>query len=115
MRLLHVIHTLASEGGGSTTAVTGMCDALSARGHDVTVFSIDDGRALPEMLGRRWKLQLFRAEFPPLGASFQMWRALTKVRSYDLVHVHQLYRAPQAMAAYYARCYGVPYCVQPHG
>jgi glycosyltransferase involved in cell wall biosynthesis len=44
-----------------------------------------------------------------------MARALRKVGSFDLVHIHTLYRFPQAAAAHYCRRFGVPYCVQLHG
>lgn len=32
-----------------------------------------------------------------------------------LVHIHSLYQFPCTAAAYYSRCFNVPYLVQPHG
>src|SRR5829696_7090692 len=37
------------------------------------------------------------------------------VKEFNLVHIHGLYRFPQAVAAHYARRHDVPYIVQPHG
>jgi glycosyltransferase involved in cell wall biosynthesis len=37
------------------------------------------------------------------------------VTAFDLVHIHALYRFPQAVAAHYCRKFAVPYCLQPHG
>ena len=45
-----------------------------------------------------------------------MARALRRhAKEFDLIHIHGVYRFPQAIAAYYARRNGIPYIVSPHG
>lgn len=39
----------------------------------------------------------------------------TEIMSFDIVHIHGLYRFPVTFAAYWARRAGVPYVIMPHG
>jgi glycosyltransferase involved in cell wall biosynthesis len=121
MRILHVITRLDKTDGGSVTAATNMCEALAARGHEVALYATDHADSAADVVGQaagkdfRYHRRLFRAEFPPMAASLGLARALRAVKDFDLVHIHALYRFPQAVAAHYCRRFGVPYCVQLHG
>jgi glycosyltransferase involved in cell wall biosynthesis len=112
LRLLHVIHTLDSAGGGAVSAARSMCAALAQRGHDVTLYAT--GPAAVEELGT-YRTRVFPMEFPPLAVSTGLFKALRDMPAVDLVHIHMLYRFPQAAAGFFCRRKTVPYCVQPHG
>jgi glycosyltransferase involved in cell wall biosynthesis len=125
MRLLHVVPTYvpAWRHGGPVAAVHGLCKALAARGHEVTVFTTDvhgagtldvpratpvcrDGVTVwyfPVAAPRR----LYRS--PAMGA------ALAGVTGFDLVHLHSVFLWPTAAAARAAVRARVPYLVAPRG
>ena len=42
LRILHVIPSLAAEGGGPPVVCAGLAGALTARGHEVAVATVDD-------------------------------------------------------------------------
>jgi glycosyltransferase involved in cell wall biosynthesis len=116
MRILHVIHRLDREAGGTSALTVSMCEALAARGHAVSLFSLHrntpNGTALPDKLN--CDSRLFQAGY--LTFSSALFRALhLEIPKYHLVHIHMLYRLPQAFAARFAYGAHVPYCVQPHG
>jgi glycosyltransferase involved in cell wall biosynthesis len=54
-------------------------------------------------------------DFAPYGVSLSLAKALRELPDFDLVHIHMMFRFPQAIAAHFARKYKVPYCIQPHG
>ncbi|HEX4961540.1 MAG TPA: glycosyltransferase [Thermoanaerobaculia bacterium] len=126
MRLLHVVPTYAPawRHGGPILAVHGLCRALAARGHEVTVFTTDvhgAGRlevplAEPVALDGvtvwyfpvRWLRRLYFS--PVLG------RAVRKaVHGFDLLHLHSVFLWPTSAAARAAEKAGVPYLVSPRG
>jgi glycosyltransferase involved in cell wall biosynthesis len=142
MRILHVVPTYlpAWRHGGPVFAVHGLCAALAARGHQVTVFTTDahgDGTLGPEVpraapvaldgvtvwyfprgAGRR----LDRS--PAMGAALA--RALPAAGqreggsrgggpAFDVVHLHSVFLWPTAAAARAARRAGVPYVLAPRG
>jgi glycosyltransferase involved in cell wall biosynthesis len=116
MRILHVIHRLDREAGGTSALAVSMCEALAARGHHVSLFSLDratpNGTTLPAK--PNFNARLFASG--PLTFSPALSRALrAEIPTYDLVHIHMLYRLPQALAARFAYRAHVPYCMQPHG
>jgi glycosyltransferase involved in cell wall biosynthesis len=56
------------------------------------------------------------AQIPPLMASLSLASYLRKaIPTFDVVHVHGLYRFPNTAAAYWSRRYGIPYIIVPHG
>lgn len=112
LRLLHVIHTVAPEAGGTAAAAQSMCAALAERGHDVTLMATGP-RRLQEQRG--YRMEIFPVQFAPMAVSAGFARALAQHMDVDLVHIHMLYRFPQAAAAYLCRRRGIPYCIQPHG
>jgi glycosyltransferase involved in cell wall biosynthesis len=115
MKILHVIENFDLQSGGPPPVVAGMCDALTAIGHDVSLYANLSPEPYKRPENVSYRLKLFEVDFTSFGVSIAMARALRDIRSFDLVHIHMLYRFPQFVAAYLARRAGVPYCVQPHG
>lgn len=131
MKILHVIPTYlpAWRHGGPVYAVHGLARALTARGHDVTVFTTDvhgdgtlgvapgapverDGvavRYFPVRPPRR----LYRS--PALAAALAPGADGGGVAGHDLVHLHSLFLWPTAAAARAAERAAVPYLVAPRG
>lgn len=112
LRLLHVIHMLDPAAGGAASAARSMCAALAERGHEVMLYAT--GPTHLEQSGS-FQTRIFPMEFPPMALSVGFFQALRQVRDVDLVHIHMLYRFPQAAAAFLCRRNGIPYCIQPHG
>jgi glycosyltransferase involved in cell wall biosynthesis len=115
MKILHVIECFDRECGGPPPVVDGMCEALRQRGHEVTLFAPKsaDPYVTPDSVS--YRLRLFDVAFRPFAISFSMMNALRDIKAFDLVHIHMVFRFPQAAAAHFARKFNVPYCIQPHG
>jgi len=124
MKILHVVPTYAPawKHGGPIRAVHGLCKALVARGHEVTVFTtdVDTGGAVPAT-GERVMLDgvgvcYFPVRLRRLYDSPAMARALHRdVGGFDVVHLHSVFLRPTALAARAAERAGVPYLVAPRG
>jgi glycosyltransferase involved in cell wall biosynthesis len=130
VNVLHVVPTYvpAWRHGGPILAVHGLCKALAARGHAVTVFTTDvhgDGR-LDVPLGEPvavdgvevWYFPV--RYFPVLSRRLYISPALgsaarTGVRRFDLVHLHSVFLWPTSAAARAAERAGIPYAVSPRG
>ena len=126
MRLLHVVPTYlpAWRHGGPILAVHGLCKALAARGHELSVFTTDvngderldvpatepveiDGvevRYFPVRTPRR----LYFA--PGLGKA-----ARSAITGFDVVHLHSVFLWPTTVVARAAERAGVPYILSPRG
>lgn len=125
MRILHVIPSLARRHGGPPKAARELCRELARMGHEVTIYTTDlDGnqrldvavdvpiRGEDEVV--RWYFATQRSGL--YGVSLSLIRALRRnLRSFDVVHIHTLYRFTSTVAAHYSRREGVPYIVRPHG
>ena len=124
MRILHVITNLSQGYGGPVKACKEMCASLADAGEDVTIYTTNldypVGR-LDVPLNKRiqqdgYNVWYFPIQFSPYIVSWGLVRALKEnIKKFDLVHVHGLYRFPQAAAAYFCRKYKVPYLIRPHG
>jgi glycosyltransferase involved in cell wall biosynthesis len=125
MNLLHVVPTYvpAWRHGGPILAVHGLCKALAARGHAVTVFTTDvhgDGRLdvpLAEPVAvdgvEVWYFPVrYRRLYisPALGSA-----ARHGARRFDLFHLHSVFLWPTSAAARAAERARVPYAVSPRG
>jgi glycosyltransferase involved in cell wall biosynthesis len=126
MRLLHVVPTYlpAWRHGGPILAVHGLCKALAARGHEVTVFTTDvhgKGR-LHVPPGRPVEIDGVEVRYfsvrpprrlylaPGLGRA-----ARQEAARFDLVHLHSVFLWPTSAAARAAERAGVPYVLSPRG
>lgn len=125
MRLLHVVPTYvpAWRHGGPILAVHGLCKALAARGHAVTVFTTDvhgDGR-LDVPLGEPVavdgvEVRYFPAVLPRPYWSSAMGAALAeRTAGFDVVHLHSVFLWPTSAAARAAERADVPYVLSPRG
>jgi glycosyltransferase involved in cell wall biosynthesis len=125
MRILHVIPSLAVRHGGPPKVVQELCRELARHGEDVTIYTtdLDGNRRLPVPLDQavadgdgveRWYFSTQRTGL--YGVSFSLIDALRRnLASFDIIHLHNLYRFSPSVTAYYARRFGVPYILQPHG
>ncbi len=130
MNVLHVVPTYvpAWRHGGPILAVHGLCKALAARGHEVTVFTTDvhgDGRldvSLAEPVAvdgvEVWYFPV--RYFPVLSRRLYVSPALgaaarAGMRRFDVLHLHSVFLWPTSAAARVAERAGVPYAVSPRG
>src|SRR2546423_4435740 len=120
MRVLHVTGALAPRLGGPTRAAIEMCEALAARGVEVTLFSTDldeQGSWSPlrppvlldvptdrSLQVRGVERRHFRARWPSRVAFCpDMVRALRRrAGAFDVVHVHSLYLLTTLAPCHYA-------------
>jgi glycosyltransferase involved in cell wall biosynthesis len=126
MKLLHVVPTYlpAWRHGGPVLAIHGLCKALAARGHEVTVFTTDihgDGRLDVPLEEPVWidgvEVRYFQVR-PPRRLYFApgLGRAAReKVAGFDVVHLHSVFLWPTTAAARAAERAGVPYVLSPRG
>jgi len=133
VRVLHVSAALAPSLGGPSKAAVELCEALAARGVDVTLFATnldEQGRWSPfappavadvQTSRSRWMNGVERCYFDvkwPSRFAFSpdLARAVRqRIGEFDLVHVHSLYLFTTAAACHHARRAHVPYIVRPHG
>lgn len=125
MQILHVVSTLAPSSGGPTQVLKGLATAQAEMGHEVTVCTTDRGNPTREKLPSchfqslypdQVTLNVFPVAYSPLLFAPILARWLRQnAHTFDLMHVHGLYRFPPTYAAYQARRLGVPLVIRPHG
>lgn len=124
MKILHVVPTYvpAWRHGGPIRSVHGLCKALAARGHEVTVFTTDvdtDGTVPP---GQAVRLDGVEVWYFPVSAPRRLYRSpamgaalAERIGGFDLVHLHSVFLWPTSAAARAAERAGVPYLLAPRG
>lgn len=123
MRLLHVapFYEPAWGMGGMVSAASGLCRALAARGHDVTVVTarLDPAHAEQDVEGG---VRILRFEGPsPLARRLFPWapgltrRLASLLRDVQVVHVHGHRNGLAVSAVRACRRARVPFALQPHG
>jgi glycosyltransferase involved in cell wall biosynthesis len=126
MRILHVVPTYAPawRHGGPVLAIHGLARALTAAGHRVTVFTTDVHGAgrLDVPLAEAVDMDGVEVWYFPVRFPRRLYRSpalrnavVTRVRDFDVVHLHSLFLWPTAVAARAAEAAGVPYLVAPRG
>jgi glycosyltransferase involved in cell wall biosynthesis len=140
VRLLHVVPTYvpAWRHGGPVAAVHGLCKALAARGHQVTVFTTDVHGAATLDVPRAAPVTVdgVTVWYFPVAAPRRLYRSPAMAAAlagtgpgraaaaagpaagaagFDLVHLHSVFLWPTAAAARAAERAGVPYLVAPRG
>jgi glycosyltransferase involved in cell wall biosynthesis len=124
MKILHVVPTYipAWKHGGPIRSVHGLCKALAARGHQVTVFTTDMDTEGAVPVGQAVALDGVGIWYFPVGSprrfyrSPQMAAALRqRITEFDVVHLHSIFLWPTSAAAREAGQAGVPYLVAPRG
>ena len=125
MRILHAISTLAPASGGPTEVLRHLASAQAAAGHEVIVCTTDRGNPVRERLPSSYFDGLCGPSvalkvFPVLHRTLLFSPALAKwtravIHTFDVVHVHGLYRFPPTYVAAAARRRRIPYVIRPHG
>ncbi len=124
LKILHVQETLSPRYGGPATVLPQLARAQAMAGHDVEIVTTNADHPRGVYRKGGWaalehsKVQVFygTVEFPSLCFSMGLAAYLRQaMASFDIVHVHGLYRFPPTYAAYQARKQGVPYIIRPHG
>jgi glycosyltransferase involved in cell wall biosynthesis len=124
VRILQIIPSLAGRDGGPPKAILEASCELRRRNHEVKIYTtnVDGNRCLNVPVAAPVDLRGIEVSyFPVSGGNYyklspSMAGALKRsVAHFELVHIHSLYQFPSTAAAYYARRYGVPYIIQPHG
>ena len=127
VKLLHVVPTYlpAWRHGGPILAIHGLCKALVARGHQVTVFTTDvhgEGK-LDVPLARPVEIDGVEVRYfpvclapPPLYFAPGLAAAVREEAArFDAVHLHSVFLWPTSAAARAAERAGVPYLLSPRG
>lgn len=126
MKILHVVPTYlpAWRHGGPILAVHGLCKALAARGHEVTVFTTDihgDG-SLAVPLEQPVGIDGVEVRYFPVGHFRRLYVAPGLVRAareeiggFDIAHLHSVFLWPTSAVARIAERAGVPYVLSPRG
>ena len=118
MNVLHTVAGLWTTPGGPAASVSGLCRALSERGHDVTVLT-GAGPLAPEVEQAAESISVRTAPLGPyLTANFS--RAFARAcreeatRS-EVVHTHGVWLHPNWTSAAAARALGKPLAISPRG
>ena len=124
LKILHVIANLAPRYGGPVKVCLEVCEQLAKRGNQVSIFTTNldfPAGVIDVSIHKRVQksgvdIQYFPVQFRPWVYSHGLGKKLRiRLKTFDIVHIHGLYRYPQTIAAHYARKYAVPYIVCPHG
>jgi glycosyltransferase involved in cell wall biosynthesis len=101
-----------------------MACAQADLGHEVTVCTtnLDYPNGVLRSAGcatichDRVKVFYFSVQFRPLTISAQLKSFMkNNIATFDIIHIHGLYRFPPTYAAYQARKQKIPYVITPHG
>ena len=123
MKVLHVISTLSDNYGGPVFVLKALSRLQAQSGLDVTICTTNTDYptgVISEQTNELTRVHgvnvIYHAALGPLLHSFSMWRWLNKqIPSFDIVHIHGLYRHPVSVAARLARKHGVPYIIRTQG
>ncbi|HEY3569715.1 MAG TPA: glycosyltransferase [Thermoanaerobaculia bacterium] len=126
MKILHVVPTYlpAWRHGGPILAVHGLCKALAARGHEVTVLTTDvhGNGSLDVPLGRPVGIDGVEVRYFPVRSLRRLYwapelaeAARTEVGRSDAVHLHSVFLWPTSAVARAAERADVPYVLSPRG
>lgn len=124
MKVLHVVPALAACYGGPSKVVLDTCRALRSEGVQAEIATTnangDTNSPLPlesPSFLNTVPVHFFERQQPWRYAfSWPMTQWLKKnVANYDLLHIHAVFSYSTTAAAFYARKFGVPYIIYPHG
>lgn len=128
MRILQVIPYFRWSYGGPVRVACELSKSLAKRNHEVAIFTTDVGDsrdAMPDHvadLDTLVTVDSFRVSGKALSErlkfhfSEDMRKALkSRIREFDVIHLHEWRGMANAYVWYYARKAGVPYVIQAHG
>jgi glycosyltransferase involved in cell wall biosynthesis len=116
----------ATSYGGTITASYNLTKALARRGHDVTVFTSDTIDERTRQKGRYIEHEGLKIHYFKNLSNTLAWHRFffypglilalkNQIQSFDVVHLHDTRNFQNIVAVHYAKKYGIPYFVQPHG
>ena len=123
MKVLHVISTLSDNYGGPVFVLKALSRLQAKTGLDVTICTTNTDYPAGVITQNTNKLiqvdgvnVIYHRAYGPLLHSISMWHWLRKeIASFDIVHIHGLYRHPVSAAARIAKKHGVPYIIRTQG
>lgn len=124
MKVLHILPVISKRYGGPASVCKELARELVQQGIEVTILTthLDYPSGLlnvpvdmpVEMDGV--KIYYCSVQFRPLIVSIQMCSLLWReIHTFDILHIHGIYRFPQVFSAWCARRNGIPYIMRPHG
>lgn len=124
LKVLHVQESLSPRYGGPTTVLSQLVKAQAEAGFEVAVATTNADYPAgtyhepgwDTLAGGAVKVLYASNQFAPLKVSFGLANYLRQaIPSFDVVHLHGLFRFPTTFAAYICQRYGIPYIIAPHG
>jgi len=124
MRILHVIQCLSPRYGGPVSVLKALAAHQSAAGHviDILTTNQDVPGGILRPAGADWfsdpavPVRFCRSQLHAVNLSIELAAYLHHhIRTFDILHIHGLYRFPAAYAGRIARRKSIPYLVSPHG
>ena len=127
MKILHIIPSVSLVYGGPSQMVVGLCGALAALGHSVTIVTTntngDRGQApldvplgIPIQQDGYEILYFDCAPFKRYKFSIPLFQWLWHhATDYDIAHIHALFSPVSSIAATIARTKNLPYVLRPLG
>ncbi|NLM29061.1 MAG: glycosyltransferase [Methanomicrobiales archaeon] len=116
------------EAGGVTRVAYEISRHLQAAGHEVTVYTTNRNLYPTDLPTNRpldvegikvYYFENLQKYFPgiliPLIPYYLPFVAHRDLQNYDIIHIHEHRTLLAAIVSYYARKYGIPYVLQPHG
>lgn len=117
MKILHVIGVFDKKNGGTYSAITGIMSIETKIGHTSEIISTtsEDQEYDKDLFNGR--IHLFNKSFPKrfiFSKHGSNWLNVN-IKSYDLVHIHELWSGLATNGAVIAKKMGVKYAIWPHG
>ncbi len=115
MKILFAITDLSAESGGVASATACLAESLAARGHQVTIGTVENGGTHLDPHDVRV------ARFPRdggarLSKSLQLKQFLWhQIPAHNVVQIQGVWQSPAHQAAAACKHFGIPYVVAPHG
>lgn len=121
MKILHVIPYFTPRRGGDVTVCSNLAKQMSLEGHDVTVITTDfeldhnfaDSHREMGVQVVPFKTYVNIALF--LYSPLMMTWLRDNLKTYDIVHLHDFRTYQNNVVSQWAKKFGVPYVLQPHG
>ncbi|GAG13211.1 unnamed protein product, partial [marine sediment metagenome] len=120
MRILQTVDFFSVQhGGGTVDLMYKLSRTLAQRGHEVEIYAGDfelDQKyidSLPEV-----KVRTFHSWLSLPGVHFMpgiIGETRSRLKEFDIIHLHCLRSFQNAVIRHYAKKYGVPYIVDAHG
>jgi glycosyltransferase involved in cell wall biosynthesis len=124
LKILHVLESLAPRRGGPVSVLLALGSAQASAGHTVTIATTNSDypsgilrpAGIDTLQDGALTIHFFTTQFRSLDVSVGLGRFLAQsLGSFDIVHIHGMYRFPSTYCAWLARKQSIPYIIRPHG